>query len=253
MSQSNGSERHSESHTVVHGNGNEREESRPPQLSPRPVPESPPTPRKFFRLFRHRFLRECRGTHTELARAHRRSLLRPAIRESDGGVSWSKEWTAVMSTFLARLAVDFNCWQAWEAEGQVDCVWYPHKSFSHPLVLIEHEQQRYGPKSPPVHVDRLRRSAHDQDSWPLSVAIEYEWSRPRAESWLAEDLRARDENRLRKGRRSFGGPFLLIVGGHEEWTGDSDDPYPWRAFVWNRPRLRPLSATPCWKDAHPSE
>lgn len=161
------------------------------------------------------------------------------VKERPEKEDYSKEWTAVMSVFLAGLAQEKGFHQKWEKEkptkkgyGHIDFVWYKRvdnqkEPLSHqPSVLIEHEQQRYGEKKKGLKwvARKLVKSNKQMVPPPLRVLITYRWT----QSYQDDKLKDLVSKGLRRRREV---PFLLVIGAE-----DNEDPEEWHGYIWRGPR-----------------
>lgn len=180
------------------------------------------------------------------------------------------EWTAIMSVFLSDLAsVPGNLTQDWEwGPRKIDYAWYKGSDVSRPLVLIEHEQQRYNQRKgkaiwwPPLKLHRASRElAENGHADPLCVLITYEyvrrynWIDGKVEpagrpdfpvGWVHSEVEKVLAGRSKHCRTRFAGSFLLIVGSGKAWPADPSTPYPWRSYQWTGRSLEFLGQTRGW-------
>lgn len=203
------------------------------------------SPGTWFAAFREQF----REDSCVLA-AYRRACL--LAREGSGE---SKEWTSVMAVFLANLAAAGTppLVQDWEWGYQkIDHVWREPSKPDHPVVLIEHEQQRYEDKGTERITYPVQKLLNQSDE-ALKVLITYEWFRPRAKSYCVGWLRNAVKKELAHGRKDSPrreedspGGFVLVVGSYCDWLRNQPDPYPWIAYYWTGNDLDHLGRTSGW-------
>jgi hypothetical protein len=150
--------------------------------------------------------------------------------------SEDKEWTAVMSLFLAELADDlWACRQDWEKVrprrkgfGNIDYVWYPRGENGAPVVLVEHEQQRYGGRTGLRFVaKKLCLAGGKIDPSPLLVLITYLYAPNRGDRWDTTAIQDEVGKGLQGGRL----PFLLVIGPEDGDERPPNWPARWQAFI----------------------
>lgn len=191
------------------------------------------TPEGFYRKFRMLFESEhlCRGS--EIYHSHERVILRKKGGRKLLHRSDDKEWTEVMSNFLSGLARTLKCYQEWEGSHRVDYVWHRENGPLTPIVLIEHEQQRYDQLD---YVSKLFQSYPKVSS--LAVVVTYAWERPKAKSWLAGDLVSKYQEKVRPLLQAtdYSRRFLLIVGSEVDWSEEQQrKPYEWFGYSFSSP------------------
>ena len=179
-----------------------------------------PTPEEWFREFVGDFVRSVDLAESEVGVLY-------ANREQihfDDAYYTNREWTEVMSRFLARLARRMGYVQLSERD-HLDFVWYLGDGAKR-RVAIEHENQRGG-----IAKSEIPKLANSRAA--LRILITY--TNADGTGRVAENTCLKAEGRLRRyWKRNTEGRFLLVIG-----RGWLDDPKAWLGLEWN-PRTAAL-------------